>query len=131
MLGRYLLTIDALGMAIGTAVADCFNETHMFNPRWPPHAKFHNVQTVLLAETLSALTLYYTWRRAKTPELRREFLFIAAITGSIYWFAGLLSILPPGTMGVDPEFGGPAFPQAKIFVGFMTAGLLGAWLEWR
>ncbi|KAI0176548.1 hypothetical protein GGR52DRAFT_541496 [Hypoxylon sp. FL1284] len=129
MLGRLLLTLDALGMCFGTIFADCFNETHMFNPRWPPHAKFHNVQTVLMAVFLSGLTLYYTWRKAKTPELRREFLFLSAILGSLYWFAGLLSIIPPDTMGVDPEFGGPAFPQAKLFVGFMTAGVLGAWLE--
>ncbi|KAI5861318.1 hypothetical protein GGS23DRAFT_146057 [Durotheca rogersii] len=131
MAGRVLLTVDALGMAIGTVVADCFNETHMFNPRWPPHAKFHNVQTVLLAEMLAALTLYYTWRRARTAELRREHLFGAAWAGSAYWAAGLLSILPPGTAGRDPEFGGPAFPQAKLFVALAACGLLGAWLEAR
>ncbi|KAI1101743.1 hypothetical protein F4804DRAFT_289265 [Jackrogersella minutella] len=131
MLGRILLTVDALGMSVGAVVNDCFNETHMFNPRWPPHAKFHNVQTVLLAVFLAALTLYYAWRPARTPELRREFVFVSAVTGSIYWIAGLLSILPPGTMGVDPEFGGPAFPQYKIFVGCMAAGLLGAWMEYR
>ncbi|KAI0107683.1 hypothetical protein F4776DRAFT_644828 [Hypoxylon sp. NC0597] len=131
MLGRLLLTFDALGLGFGAIIADCFNETHMFNPRWPPHAKFHNAQTVLLAVILSGLTLYYTWRDAKTPELRREFLKAAAITGSIYWIAGLLSILPPGTMGVDPEFGGPGFPQAKVFVTFMTAGLVGSWMEYR
>lgn len=39
LLGRLLLTIDAGGLAIGSVVADCFNETHMFNPRWRPHAK--------------------------------------------------------------------------------------------
>ncbi|OTB02209.1 hypothetical protein M426DRAFT_322917 [Hypoxylon sp. CI-4A] len=130
MLGRILLTIDALGMCIGTLLADCFNETHMFNPNWRPHAKFHNAQTVGLAIILSGLTLYYTWRKPKTPELRREFLFTTAFTGSIYWIAGLLAILVPGTMGVDPEFGGPAFPQWKVFVGFMSAGLFGAWLEY-
>ncbi|KAI0881820.1 uncharacterized protein GGS22DRAFT_192014 [Annulohypoxylon maeteangense] len=130
MLGRLLLTIDALGMCIGTLNADYFSETHMFNPKWPPHAKFHNVQTVGLAMILSVMTLYYTWRPARTRELKREFLFMSALSGSIYWFAGLLSILPPQTMGVDPEFGGPAFPQGRLFVGLMTCGLLGAWLEY-
>ncbi|KAI2609680.1 uncharacterized protein GGS25DRAFT_520485 [Hypoxylon fragiforme] len=143
MLGRLLLTVDALGMCFGTIMADCLNETHMFNPRWRPHAKFHNAQTVFLAIILSLITLYYTWRPTTTTttttkpqtlqaelRLRREFLFVAALSGSIYWIAGLLSILPPGTMGLDPEFGGPGFPQAKIFVGFMAAGLAGAWLEY-
>ncbi|KAI1387970.1 uncharacterized protein F4822DRAFT_408147 [Hypoxylon trugodes] len=131
MLGRLLLTADALAMCFGTIMADCLNETHMFNPRWRPHAKFHNAQTVLLAVMLSGITMYYTWREAKTPEMRREFVFVSAVAGSIYWLAGLLSILFPGTMGVDPEFGGPAFPQAKVFILFMSAGLSGSWLEYR
>ncbi|KAI1205486.1 uncharacterized protein F4807DRAFT_464573 [Annulohypoxylon truncatum] len=110
LLGRLLLTIDAAGLAVGAVVADCLNETHMFNPRWRPHAKFHNAQTVALAIILAALTLYYSWRPARTPELRREFVFASAVAGSIYWVAGLLAILAPGTMGVDPEFGGAGVP---------------------
>lgn len=38
MLGKILLTIDALGLLIGAPLAD-LNETHMYNPRWSPHAK--------------------------------------------------------------------------------------------
>jgi hypothetical protein len=76
-----------------------------------PKRRFHNAQTVGLSLSLSFATLYYTWRTAKTPQLHREFMRIAAFVGSIYWITGLLSILPEGTMGVDPEFGGPAFPQ--------------------
>ncbi|KAI1207304.1 uncharacterized protein F4807DRAFT_183811 [Annulohypoxylon truncatum] len=130
MLGRLLLTVDALGMCIGTLKADYFNESHMFNPRWPPHAKFHNVQTIGLAVILSIITLYYTWRPARTRELNREFMFMSALSGSIYWFAGLIAILPPGTAGLDPEFGGPGFPQGPLFVALMGCGLLGAWLEY-
>jgi hypothetical protein len=61
--------------------------------------------------------------------MRREFMLIAAFTGSIYWLAGLCAILYPGTMGVDPEFGGPAFPQAWLFTGLMGCGLAGSWVE--
>lgn len=39
MLGRILLTIDAAGLLLGAPIAD-MNETHQFNPRWPPHAKY-------------------------------------------------------------------------------------------
>ncbi|KAI0019166.1 hypothetical protein F4780DRAFT_780699 [Xylariomycetidae sp. FL0641] len=130
MFGRILLTVDAVGMAVGTLMADYFSETHMYNPRWRPHAKFHNAQTVALALILSGATLYYTWRKAPTRQLQREFLFMSAFTGSIYWIAGLLAILPEGTMGRDPEFGGPAFPQGWLFTGLMSCGFLGAWMEY-
>ena len=52
---------------------------------------------------------------------------LAAFTGSIYWLAGLASALFPGSSGLDPEFGGPGFPQAKLFamfVGLAAGGLL-------
>ena len=38
--GRTILTIGNLLYSIGAFVAD-FNETHVYNPRWPPHARFH------------------------------------------------------------------------------------------
>ena len=78
---------------------------------------------------LGAATLFYTWRKPLTPRLRREYMGISAFTGSIYWAAGLVAILFPETTGLDPEFGGPAFPQAPIFVGFGLCGLIGSWLE--
>ena len=39
MLGKLLITIDAIGLLFGAPIAD-INKTHLFNPRWPPHAKF-------------------------------------------------------------------------------------------
>jgi len=38
MLGRVLLTVDSIGLLFGAVIAD-WNETHVYNPRWPPHAK--------------------------------------------------------------------------------------------
>jgi hypothetical protein len=92
--------------------------------------RFHNAQTVGLAVSLGLATLYYAWRRAPSPQLHREYMRTAAFLGSIYWITGLLSILPEGTMGVDPEFGGPGFPQKYIFTPFLFFGLVGAWLEY-
>ncbi|KAH8881197.1 hypothetical protein GQ53DRAFT_668284 [Thozetella sp. PMI_491] len=136
MLGKILLTIDALGLLFGAPLAD-YNHTHMFNPRWPPHAKFHNAQTISLSVILGGATLWYAWQssimKPKTPvlaaQLKRESLRVAAFTGSIYWLAGLSAILYPGTMGLDPEFGGPGFPQRPIFIGFACLALTGWFLE--
>lgn len=32
-------------------------------------------------------------------------------------------------MGLDPEFGGPGFPQAPLFAFAAVCGVLGSWLE--
>ncbi|KAK1021021.1 hypothetical protein LTR33_018606, partial [Friedmanniomyces endolithicus] len=45
--GRALITLANLLYAVGAFAAD-FNETHVYNPRWPPHARFHNGQTMTL-----------------------------------------------------------------------------------
>ncbi|KAI0484579.1 hypothetical protein GGR56DRAFT_614495 [Xylariaceae sp. FL0804] len=128
MLGRVLLAVDALGLIIGSPLADMSN-THMYNPRWPPHAKFHNGQTITLSVLLGLVTLYYAVRPwPGSPQMRHEFGRVSAFAGSVYWLAGLAAILFPGTMGLDPEFGGPAFPQAPLFAGFAACGLLGSWL---
>lgn len=39
MLGRTLLTIDAVALLLGPWTQDFLSKTHIFNPRWPPHAK--------------------------------------------------------------------------------------------
>ncbi|EJT82299.1 hypothetical protein GGTG_02273 [Gaeumannomyces tritici R3-111a-1] len=131
MLGRALLTIDCVGLLFGAIIAD-FNETHIYNPRWPPHARFHNGQTMSLSVILGLATLFYTWRPylssgagAVSAELSRDSLRVAAFTGSIYWIAGLAAYFFPGADGLDPEFGGPGFPQKWIFMGFGLCGLLG------
>jgi hypothetical protein len=39
MFGKLLLTVDAVALLLGAPIAD-YNHTHIFNPRWPPHAKY-------------------------------------------------------------------------------------------
>lgn len=100
-LGRVLLTLSALGAAIGAYVAD-WNETHIFNPRWPPHAKFHNAQTMLLGTALGLLTLYYLW--SPRWRSRPEGLGIGTALAAVYWLTQAGSLLFPGTALTDPEF---------------------------
>jgi len=51
--GRSLLTANAVVVMLGGFIAD-MGKTHMRNPRWPPHAKFHNAQTIGLGALLAA-----------------------------------------------------------------------------
>ncbi|KAI0203356.1 hypothetical protein F4808DRAFT_418388 [Astrocystis sublimbata] len=127
-LGQILLTLDSILLLVGAPIAD-YSPTHIFNPNWPPHAKFHNGQTINLSLLLGLATLFYTWRPAASPALHREFRLMSAFTGSIYWLSGCAAILYPGTMGLDPEFGGPGFPQAPLFVAAAVFGVVGSWLD--
>ncbi len=50
---------------IGTMCTDLadWNATHIYNPLWPPHAKFHNAQTMTIAVLLGVSGLVFLWRR--------------------------------------------------------------------
>ncbi|TVY42713.1 hypothetical protein LOCC1_G005074 [Lachnellula occidentalis] len=133
MLGRLLLSLSGIAQILGPFIAD-FNETHVKNPRWPPHARFHNGQTMSLGLSLGLATLYFTLRHASsTPasvDIAREkdSLMTAAVFGSLYWLTGLSAVLYPGSLAVDPEFG-EGFPQFWLFVGLAVASLGGWGLE--
>jgi len=127
MLGRALLTINGAAQMLGPFIAD-FNHTHVKNPRWPPHAKFHNGQTMSMGLSLGLLTLYYTHRRNVNVEAQRENLFTAMVLGSLYWVTGLSAVLYPGSLAVDPEFG-EGFPQFWLFVGLWACAVVGWGLE--
>ncbi|MCJ1380420.1 hypothetical protein MMC17_003523 [Xylographa soralifera] len=129
MLGRLLLTLSPLLGLFGTILFD-FNSTHVLNPRWPPHARFHNGQTMSMNACLALATLYYTHRRTPTAAAARDSLFTAAVFGSLYWVTALSAILYPGSLALDPEYG-EGFPQAPVFVGFGAACWVGWWVETR
>ena len=76
---------------------------HLRNPAWPPHAKFHNGQTMLLGIALGLLALSLLF--GPGPLTLGRFLVAAAVAG-IYFAAMALAPLFPGTAWVDPEFAG-------------------------
>ncbi len=39
----------------------------IYNPTWPPHAKFHNGQTMSMGAGLAAMTLWQLWRAQDSP----------------------------------------------------------------
>lgn len=53
---RACLTISALANIIGPYEAD-WSHSHVLNPHWPPHAKFHNGQTMSIGLCLGFLII--------------------------------------------------------------------------
>lgn len=109
---------------VGPFVAD-WNATHIYNPTWPPHAKFHNAQTMLLGLALGASTLFLVWRRAVDERTRLQ---TAALVASLYWITQLGSIAFPGTAFVDPERAGTGLllgVPAQVVISVVLLTLLG------
>ncbi|KAL6243529.1 hypothetical protein RBB50_009522 [Rhinocladiella similis] len=128
-IGRSLLTLVALSTSISCYLAD-WNETHVKNPRWPPHARFHNGQTMSMGLCLGMLTAYYTWRTTPNLAAERDSLTTAALIGTLYWVTGMSGILYPGTKWQDPEFG-EGGPQRALFGAHAVLCWVGWWLEMR
>jgi len=79
--GKLLITIVAICKTGGSYIFD-WNKTHIYNPRWPPHAKFHNAQTMLLGTVIGLLSLWVLWfqKGDKAISLR-----LAVVLASFYW----------------------------------------------
>ncbi len=58
--GKILLTIAGAFTAISPCVAD-WNETHIDNPLWTLHAKFHDAQTMLFGAFVGILAVIFGW----------------------------------------------------------------------
>ena len=98
-IGKLLISLVALFTAVSPYLAD-WNETHIYNPLWLPHAKFHNAQTMVLGAFLGLLAVYCLWFRREVSD--KQMLNEGAILASLYWLAQLPAIFFPGTALTDP-----------------------------
>jgi hypothetical protein len=60
-ISRLILSGAAIGTIIGTGRAD-LSSTHVFNPAWPPHARFHNATGWGTVAGSQLLALWLLWR---------------------------------------------------------------------
>lgn len=127
--GAILITLVAIWSAFGSYIFD-WNKTHIYNPHWPPHAKFHNAQTMLLGTALGLFSLWTLW--AKKGD-RLGNIKIASVLASFYWLTQMGAILFPGTALEDPEFHYPGEPPHQLIVDIVMLIMLSAgyWLALR
>ncbi len=96
-----LIAVFNFGGLVADALVPATARQHLWNPRWPPHAKFHNGQTMLMGifSGLIALAILFGSRPLTLP-----LLLLAAAVAANYFLAMVLSPLFPGTAWTDPEF---------------------------
>jgi len=87
--------VTALGALLADVVVPDLAAQHAFNDAWPPHARFHDAQYVVMSVLLGALGLAL---------VARDRLLWAAALLSTPWLGMLGALLFPGTATYDPEF---------------------------
>ena len=127
--GRVLITLVSAWSAVGPYVFD-WNETHIYNPSWPPHAKFHNAQTMSLGVGLAAVTLQQLWRRPDDVAEAQRALDGATLTATLYWLTQISALAYPGSKAVDPP-GSGFFPQGRAAFPALALLTIGRALERR
>jgi hypothetical protein len=90
--GRLVLTLANLGTIGGMVNAD-WNASHIFNERWPSHARFHGVVGL---GTPTALALFAIWHLWNSPRERRLGRGVAAAVPIAYWGAFFPALLVRG-----------------------------------
>jgi uncharacterized protein DUF6640 len=99
-ISRLVLTGAAIGTIAGTARAD-LNRTHVFNPRWPPHARFHNAAGWGTVAGSQLLTLWLLWRPGQQPGERDLAVKTAALLPVISWAPFFFALSTPGAAVED------------------------------
>lgn len=122
---RLVLSAVSAWTAAGPYVFD-WNETHIHNPAWPGHAKFHNAQTMSTGALGGLAALVVLWSGRGEPGPRR--VQLAAGYASIFWITQLSAALYPGTVfREEPDRGAPQAVIATTMLGLIGLGVgLGA-----
>ena len=126
MLGRGLLTLANV-ITVAAPVAADWNDSHIFNSRWPAHARFHGVTALAMATTLSSLNIWSIWSGGRDPAAAR---FFAAAVPAAYWAPFFVAPLVPGTAVEDPPHPVPRLagvPTSLLGAAATTAAAVAGW----
>jgi hypothetical protein len=128
---RLIFTVIGVTLPIAAHLAD-MNRTHIYNPHWPPHAKFHNGQTLSMSLLLGGLTIFLAWCPSNNVP---AMLVAAAGAASLYFISQSTAILYPNTAYFDPEFKPQTvrgLPLAVVIaMVYLSAVVVASWLGFR
>lgn len=94
MLWKNLLIFCNIATIVIVAVADALNKTHLFNPNWPGHARFHIGMQFTTLLLITGASLFVLLR--KRVNSRGE-LAVGALAPVTFWPGLFVAYLIPGT----------------------------------
>jgi hypothetical protein len=96
---RVLLSVVTLGYSLGTVKAD-FNKTHVTNPLWTGHGRFHVAWQITSYVGVGLIALALIWLPGSLP---RERLYLAAALAAAIYLSFFI------TFAAMPAYGGRAY----------------------
>ncbi|KAH0285416.1 hypothetical protein M436DRAFT_56006 [Aureobasidium namibiae CBS 147.97] len=128
--GKSLIALVNLVTLFGPYLAD-WNKTHIHNPNWPPHARYHNGQTMSLGLFTGLITyfcLFFLLPATSSPTHQTLHLSWVLVLQNLVYLSSLSGILYPGSGWTDPEFG-EGKPQMFVFPVLVGVTWVGWWVE--
>lgn len=120
-----LVSVWNFGGLVVDTVIPVTAKQHLWNPRWPPHAKFHNCQTMVMGVLLGCLSLGLLFAPG---ELTFSRLLTASGVAGAYFIAMLFAPLFPGTAWHNSEFANldpmPLGMSSQMFIAIVICGVL-------
>jgi hypothetical protein len=130
--GKAILTFAVVAFPIIGILAD-WNKTHVFNPVWHPHARYHAASMSVIVCCVSAIGIWLLWRRSTEPELGIKVAALLALTlwmpffyvtslasGSSLWIGDAATPVPYRQVA-----GITLYPQVVLAVVFLVLTALG------
>ena len=130
LLGTALLTL-ANAITIAGPISADWNSSHIFNPQWPSHARFHGVTALAMVTTLASASIWSIWSGSGNQDTAR---FFAAAVPVAYWAPFLVATFVPGTAVDDPPHPVPRLagvPANLLGAAATTATAAAGWLVGR
>lgn len=129
--GRLLLFFAVGSVMFAPLTAD-LNQTHAFNPEWPPHARFHTLVMVFMSVGLTFTGWWLIWKRS--PD-HITCIKVAALIPLFAWVPFFPAALIPGAALEDHPGSLPRVlgMPLNLFVAGLTilVTVLGYWWYWR
>jgi uncharacterized protein DUF6640 len=129
LLARILLTLPAIMLGADPLRID-LNPTHLLNPSWPPHARFHEAWLLSTGALVACVAVYFIW--LYRGEQRFGLTLAAVLLGCIDvgFFIATATMPLYGGILTDPTVAamqpgnGLMFGYSANLVVFMMAGCL-------